>query len=164
LAIKRGFGDASAMNDVLIYNHNSVVRKKDIVIHVGDFSLGKRKQTEELFERLHGQHIVVPGDHDRVLDQIKSGLFEMRPPIFKVEVEGQQIINCHYLMTVWPRSHYGSWHVYAHVHGHLSGIGKTHDAGVDNNNFYPTSFEELKKKMKERPDNINYIRPEDRRQ
>jgi calcineurin-like phosphoesterase family protein len=163
LAKIRGFDDPSAMNEVLIKNSNLVVRPKDVVIHVGDFSLGNKSQTEELLRRLNGYHIIIPGDHDKILSQIKSNLFELRPPIFKVEVEGIQIINCHYIMMIWPRSHFGSWHVFAHTHGRLKGVGKSHDVGVDNNNLFPISFGELKKIMKGKPENINYIKPEDRR-
>lgn len=157
------------INETMISNHNSVVREKDIIIYVGDFSFGHPKQTEELLVRLNGHHIVVPGDHDNIFGRIsprdqKSGrwLFDLRPPILKLSVDNQQIVNCHYLMTVWPKSHYNSWHVYAHVHGHLEGVGKTHDVGVENNDFYPISFTQLKKIMEAKPDNFNYIKPEDR--
>lgn len=163
LAGMRGFPSPSSMNEILITNHNSVVRKKDVVIHAGDFSLGNKYQTEEVLERLNGHHIIVPGDHDRVLEQVDPRLFDLRQPILKTEVEGIQVVVSHFMMTVWARSHYGSWHVHAHVHGHLSGLGKIHDVGVDNNNLYPVSFEDLAAEMAKKPENINYIRPEDRR-
>lgn len=154
---KRGVDDETIMS-----NHNSVVRPKDIVIHVGDVSLGNKDQTIQLFKELNGHHIIVPGDHDRRLGQVaRDNLFDLRPPVLKIQVGDQQIINCHWLMTVWPRSHYNSWHAYAHVHGHLKGVGKTHDVGVDNNNFYPISFTQLKEIMETKPDNFNYIKPED---
>jgi len=155
----------AGIDALMISNHNSVVHPKDIVIHNGDVSLGNKDQTIQLFKELKGHHIVVPGDHDRILEQLSgSNLFDLRPPIFKTKVGDHQIINCHYLMTVWARSHYNSWHTHAHVHGHLSGIGKTYDVGVENNNFYPIPLDELIRIMEKRPNNLNYIIPEARNQ
>ena len=35
---------------------------------------------------------------------------------------------------------------------------KTRDVGVDNNNFYPVSFDQLVEIMKNRPDNFNLVK------
>ena len=50
-------------------------------------------------------------------------------------------------MRVWNKSHYGSWELYGHSHGTLEPIGKQLDVGVDTNNFYPYSFEDIKKRL-----------------
>ena len=60
-------------------------------------------------------------------------------------------------MRVWPRSHYNSWMLYGHSHGMLDPIGKQHDVGVDNNEFYPVSLEQIREIMMGRPDNPNFI-------
>ena len=161
----RPFETLDEMNETLISNSNKLVKNSDIVVHHGDFSLGSPEQTEEILKRLNGHHIVIPGDHDRVLEKlVGSNLFELRLPIFKMERDGQQIIGCHYNMRTWPRSHYNSWHTYAHSHGKLLPVGKSHDVGVDNNSFRPISSGRLSKIMREdRLDNENFIKPEDRR-
>lgn len=52
----------------------------------------------------------------------------------------------------------GSTHmIIGNSHGKLEPIGKQWDIGVDNNNFYPISFEELKQIMDKRPDNPNLV-------
>jgi calcineurin-like phosphoesterase family protein len=61
-------------------------------------------------------------------------------------------------MRVWPRSHYNSWQLYGHSHGRLEPVGKQWDVGVDNNNFYPVSFDQLVEIMKNRPDNFNLVK------
>lgn len=68
-------------------------------------------------------------------------------------------------MLVWPRSHYNSWQLFGHSHGGLSHTnsdnlihGKQMDVGVDTNNFYPYSFEQIQKIMEKRPDNFNLVR------
>lgn len=42
-------------------------------------------------------------------------------------------------------------------HGYLEAIGKSYDVGVDNNNFTPISFDELRVIMDSKPNNFNYI-------
>jgi hypothetical protein len=72
------------------------------------------------------------------------------------------ITLCHWCMRVWPKSHYNSWHLYGHSHGKLPSEGKSHDVGVDNNNFYPLSLIEITKIMKYKPDNFNLVKSEDK--
>jgi len=48
--------------------------------------------------------------------------------------------------------------LHGHSHGGLNPIGKQYDIGVDNNNFYPISYEQLRIIMKDKPDNFNYIK------
>jgi calcineurin-like phosphoesterase family protein len=61
-------------------------------------------------------------------------------------------------MRTWARSHYNSWQLYGHSHGKLEPIGKQWDIGVDNNNYYPVSFDQITEIMKTRPDNPNLIK------
>jgi len=69
-------------------------------------------------------------------------------------IEGQTVVALHYAMRTWPQSHYGSWQVFGHSHGNLPPIGLQWDVGVDNNNFYPVSFDELKIIMEKRKKEI----------
>jgi len=60
-----------------------------------------------------------------------------------IVVEKQEIIN--------------SWQLYGHLHGKLPPIGKQWDIGVDNNNFYPVSFNKICEIMVDRPDDPNFV-------
>jgi calcineurin-like phosphoesterase family protein len=61
-------------------------------------------------------------------------------------------------MRTWEKSHYNSWHLFGHSHGKLPSFGKSFDIGVDTNDFYPYSFDEVKKIMDKLPDNFNLVR------
>lgn len=61
-------------------------------------------------------------------------------------------------MRVWHRSHFNSWQLYGHSHGKLDPVGKQWDVGVDNNGFYPLSFEDIELLMKVRPNNFNLLK------
>ena len=135
---KRPFGSIEEMDNTIINNFNSVVTKKDHTIHVGDFTF---KNPEKYIKQLNGSHTFLRGNHDRWMNK-------QYHEIWCRTIEKQHVVACHYAMRVWNRSHYGSWQVYAHSHGELEPIGLQWDAGVDNNNFYPVSFEELKEIFK----------------
>ena len=62
----------------------------------------------------------------------------------------QVIVLCHYSMQVWDRSNQGSWHLFGHSHGKLSGIGLSFDIGVDCTEFTPLALEQVAEKMEQR--------------
>lgn len=141
----RPFKDVDEMNHTMILNHNEVVSDNDNVVHVGDFALAPKPQVDDIIRQLKGDHIFILGSHDRWLGN--------RYPIQLWErmIDDHCVVACHYAMRVWPKSHYGSWHVYGHSHGNLESLGKSYDVGVDNNNFYPVSFDQLKIIMDDQP-------------
>ena len=150
----RPFTSIKEMDETLIANHNEIVKSDDTVIHAGDFTLAKKHIAQNYISRLSGRHIFIGGSHDYWLGK-KHPL-----QILELTVEKQHIVACHYCLRTWARSHFNSWHVYGHSHGNLQPIGKSWDVGVDNNNFYPVSFERLSEIMKSQPDNPNLIKKE----
>jgi len=145
------------MNDVIVYNWNNKVGPNDIVYILGDFALTSTERTKYFLENLNGKKIFILGDHDKQIWQCRN-YFEEITPLKNIRIMDIPITLCHYCMRVWSKSHYNSWHLYGHSHGHLSPIGKSHDVGVDNNNFAPVSFDEIKTIMDNRPNNANYIK------
>jgi len=141
----RPFTSMDEMVEELIRRHNEVVKNEDVVVHVGDFSFASKKITREIINKLNGTHVFIKGDHDSAIKRIYKNLeyLEIR------KYRDQFIIACHWAMRVWPMSHYGSWQVYGHSHGKLKPQGLQYDVGVDNNNFYPVSFEKLQQIMED---------------
>ena len=114
------------------------------------------KDAYAIIEQLNGGHLFLTGSHDRWLSGAcyrNSGGY-----IWEETIKKQHIVVCHYAMRVWSRSHYGSWQLYGHSHGGLPPVGKQHDIGVDNNDFYPVSFDKIVDIMKDREDSFNLIR------
>jgi len=148
----RPFDNIEEMDSELIKRHNEVVGKNDIIVHAGDFCWlnNSREVHEKYISKLKGNNIILKGSHD---NWMKNNNY-----IFTKMIEGYYIVVCHYAFRVWERSHYNSWNLYGHSHGRLEPVGKQWDIGVDNNNFYPLSFDELKEIMLKRPDNFNLIK------
>lgn len=161
----RPFADLEEMKETLIANSNEVVKPKDTIIHAGDFSMGSVSQTIEIIKRLNGKHIFIVsmmGGHDKVIRKISKehpDLFECVPYVYEIMLYNKHHVTVsHYCMATWPRSHYNSWLCFAHSHCRFQSPGKTHDIGVDCNNFYPLSDIQLIDIMNKKPDNPNYIK------
>lgn len=160
----RPFADVEEMDEALIANHNSIVRKGDRVIHAGDTCWYKRyydknpnnKDVASYINRLNGTHVFLKGSHDYWMPKNKS------VQIWEKMIDGHYLVVCHYAMHTWARSHFNSWHLYAHSHKDLKLSGKRHCISVENTNFFPLSFDQVKEIMIDKSDNPNFIKPEDR--
>ena len=150
----RPFKNAHEMNKVLVANHNEVVGEGDTTIHVGDFAwTNKKEEAYSIVHKLNGKHIFLRGSHDRWMRNS-----DFHHEIWEKNINGVYIVACHYAMRTWPRSHWNSIHLFGHSHGKLEGMGRSMDVGVDTNNFYPYSLDEILEIMKTRPDNKGLIR------
>lgn len=137
----RPFDSWSEMNDEIIRKHNERVSENDVVYHLGDFTLKEKKFAESVISQLNGKHIFIKGSHDYWNKDL--------PFLIEVEARSCYLVLCHYAMLTWPRSHYGSIQLFGHSHGKLGSQypKKQMDVGVDTNNFYPYSLDEIINKM-----------------
>lgn len=60
----RPFKDSKEMNEYIVNKWNSIVRKDDIVYHLGDVGFGSTDELKELVGRLNGTKILIRGNHD----------------------------------------------------------------------------------------------------
>ena len=148
------------MDAAMVERWNSVIKDRDTVYHLGDFTLGNYDQFMSFIHRLNGNIRILPGSHDhrwlrdfepsdrvRVIDPLISVEF----PEIMVDKRPQVIVMCHYSMRVWDKSHYGAYQLFGHSHGKLKGIGRSMDVGVDTNNFFPHSLEDIHQRLKDVP-------------
>ena len=135
----RGFTSVDEHDSELIRRHNERVSKGDIVVHVGDFTLKNAAFAADIIRQLNGEHIFIKGSHDYWL---KNG-----HEIWEKKIGDTYVVACHYAFRVWSRSHYGSLLAFGHSHGRLPEWPGSWDVGVDNNDLYPVSLDELKEKI-----------------
>lgn len=137
----RPFNDVDEMDRVIIARHNKLVGQDDTVYHLGDFTLVPDPKAVEskYVSKLNGKHVFLIGSHDHWLDE------ETHRRMLDIKLRGQKITLCHYLMQSWHCSHHGSWQLFGHHHGHFNGLKNQYDVGVDNNDFYPVSIEEIER-------------------
>jgi calcineurin-like phosphoesterase family protein len=147
----RPFSSVEEMDETMVQRWNERVRPGDLVYHLGDFALKQtREQTQRVHERLNGTIYLLEGNHESNALAIKRRFLHVTE-YKKIDIGGQKIVLFHYPIRSWDGIFKGSWHLYGHVHGLLPSFGKSFDIGVDNHNFYPLSFEEVREYMSTRP-------------
>ena len=145
----RPFGSLDEMNEKLIENWNSVVKKGDMVYHLGDFAITWGKDTEKInavLERLNGQVQLICGNHDR--DDAKAANFAWAGDYKSIRIDRQKIVLFHYPIMSWHHIGKGAWHLHGHCHGNLTrSFGKMMDVGTMNHEYRPISFDEVSEAM-----------------
>lgn len=152
----RPFNTLQEMDDELIHNWNITINKNDIIYVLGDFAW---KHWDKYANRLKGIKYLIKGNHDKRSNKfyIESCGFNSVSMLLNIRINKQPITLCHYAMRVWDKSHFNAWHLYSHSHGRLRPMGKSYDIGVDNNSFFPISFEKIEEIMNNLPNNPNFI-------
>ena len=153
---RRPFKTVDDMNETLISNWNKVVGANDIVFHLGDFCLGDSAKWNGILDRLNGKICLILGNHDmRNFRKSYTGRFESVAIQMDIEADGQKIFLNHYPFLCYEGSYDDTWQLFGHVHTSKYNIGKDaprlgmifptqYDAGVDNNDFAPVSFAQVK--------------------
>ena len=166
----RPFNDVEQMNETLINNWNCVVSKDDTVFHLGDFCLGGAAEWTRLLDRLNGKIYLILGNHD--LKNIRQGFiqrFEHVSMQMFITVDKQKIYLSHYPFLCFEGGYKEVWQLFGHVHTRKNNTGidaerlqylypTQYDVGVDNNDFKPVSFEEVKSIIDRQVNNVNCYR------
>jgi calcineurin-like phosphoesterase family protein len=104
---------------------------------------------------------LIEGNHDSKILRSREfrNQFNGIYPIYELEVQDsdayrskQKITLLHYAMRVWNKSHRGAWHLYGHSHGTLPDDPNSlsFDVGVDANQYFPISYQQVKARMKQK--------------
>lgn len=157
----RPFGNVEEMNETLIQNWNMVVKPDDIVFHLGDFAFGGSAIWNTTLDQLNGDIILIQGNHDR--KNLRQGFvkkFLGVYPQLQILVEDQSIYLNHYPFLCYGGVYRSNpvWQLFGHVHSGPYSTSKDterlvnlfptqYDVGVDNNYYYPVSFNEVKDKI-----------------
>lgn len=152
----RPFKDVNEMNETLIANWNRVVGADDIVFHLGDFCFGNSTEWTSILNRLNGKIYLILGNHD--IQNLKRGCcdgFEAILMQMYIEIGKQTIYLNHCPFLCYGGAYKDTWQLFGHVHTRENNTGidaprlhmlfpTQYDVGVDNNNFTPVSFNQVK--------------------
>lgn len=169
---QRPFENVEEMNNILIQNWNSVVRENDIIFHLGDFGFLSRKFWYETVSKLNGQKHLILGNHDlRNWPSHRSlVLFESVNQQAIIKIDNRKVILNHYPLLCFDGMYKdydnATFNLFGHVHsnpnidledsGRLQYLCPFHyDVGVDNNNYYPISWEDIKLKIRNQYEQSN---------
>ena len=156
---QRPFSCTEEMDDALIANWNRVVGKDDIIFHLGDFAMGGSAEWSRLLQKLNGKIYLILGNHD--MKTIGAGFSRLEGVAMQmlINVKGQRIYLNHYPFLCYGGAYRNTWQLYGHVHTGPANRGldaprlkmmlpTQYDVGVDNNNYIPVSFEQVKRSIR----------------
>lgn len=121
----RGFCDQQEMNEYMIRQWNSRVRKNDEVVVLGDLSMEKWEKTKKILDRLKGKIYLIQGNHDRFLKdkEFEDSRFQWIKPYAEMHDNGRKVVLCHYPVFCYNGQNRLSKHgnpktymLYGHVH------------------------------------------------
>ena len=124
----RGFRDEQDMNEYMIHQWNSRVRKNDEVVVLGDLSMENWEKTKEVLDQLRGKIYLIQGNHDRF---VKDKNFDASRFIWvrsyaEMHDNGRKIILSHYPVLCYNGQNRLSKHgnpktfmLHGHVHDTL---------------------------------------------
>lgn len=160
---ERPFNSVEEMDNAIIERWNSKVGKDDIVFHLGDFAFASNKRWQDLIYKLNGKIYLILGNHDitrwpgtytmQLFDRVENQM------MLKIDNKYKVYLN-HFPFLCYDGTYRNpedcTIQLHGHVHQRIGDIGKDaqrlqyrfpyqYDVGVDNNNFYPISWEEILK-------------------
>lgn len=148
----RHFTNTESMNKGLIKNWNKTVSKTDEVYILGDVTMKGSNYANTVLSCLNGKKYLIKGNHDNFLGQasFNKSIFQWVKDYYELEYKNEKFILCHYPIEVWNGCHKGTIHLHGHLHSkeeynyeNLNKGLKRFDVGVDANNMYPISIEDI---------------------
>ncbi len=151
----RSFQSLKEMNDTIIDRLNSRVRAEDELRMQGDVAFGNVNDFYELRKRINCRNIhLIYGNHDHKIRQDRGlrELFVTTKDYDELRIGREHLVLSHYAMIVWHKNGRGAIQLYGHSHGSLpEPPGRQFDVGVDCNDFYPWSLDEVLAKALAKP-------------
>lgn len=173
---QRPFKDVEEMDNVIIENILSTLKKGDNLYFLGDISARAdlaRGQVDKILKRKINLFWII-GNHDRDIikksfkDETKISFYDS----LVIKREHTIIHMNHMPMLTWEKSFYNSFHLYGHIHNlspELNEVnkrqtGKTLNVNVEFNNYKPYSLHDIFDIMSKKGDNWDYLLLKERRE
>lgn len=167
---KRPFSSIEEHDKALIQNWNNTVGQDDTVFHLGDFAYGNSQFIANIIKQLNGNIILIKGNHD--LKNINPTLYNMFSDVVyqaRILIDKQTVYLNHFPFLCFDHGDINLYknnyniQLFGHVHsGPLTSskdvsrlnilFPTQYDVGVDNNNYTPISWADVKNKIKQQID------------
>ena len=148
----RPFENVEDMDYKLIKNWNKVIKDKDDIFILGDFSFYHDKvKNKEILDKLKGKKHLILGNHDYDNVVPKECFIEI-VPYKELKYNKNFLVLSHYPILSWNKKHRDSIHLFGHVHNDNLGEYEKqncYNVGVDNNNSAPISINFIIERFKQ---------------
>lgn len=148
----RPFATVDEMDECMLENWNSVVKKGDKVYHLGDVFMGDKTRFTKLWPKLNGSKNLIVGNHDDIKYLSSGGFFNKIYLERKFKDEGLHLSH----IPLHPSQHEtgapGSGNFLCNIHGHIHGnpapLGRYINLSVEAINYTPVAFEDVTARAK----------------
>lgn len=136
--------------DLIIRNWKEIVKRDDVVLHLGDVTFKDRDHWMDRIEKLPGRIFFIKGNHDhsKTVKRLKNFGWTLVDP-FVQEIDGTKIFFSHY-----PNTDVAEWSLNIHGHIHNNDYSTEFLMGVPPQNKYFNASIEV---MDYRPQKLNTI-------
>ncbi|MGL4739418.1 MAG: hypothetical protein ACRC41_01225 [Sarcina sp.] len=150
----RPFLNVIEMNEYMIENWNSEVKKNDDVYIIGDIAFGKNT-LKKYITRLNGKKHLILGNHDNVIlkkvdRNILEKCFVEITQYKEIKDNGRDVILFHYPIMEWNKKRYGAYHIHGHIHNRVDKVQEyskeiknMFNVGVDIIGYNPVTLNQL---------------------
>jgi len=143
-------------NEDIVKAWNSVIKKHDVVLHLGDLSMTNKETTSGWTKRLRGRKYLILGNHDNhsVSWYADCGFTVIPPALYfvKDKYENRKYI-CFTHEPIKPLPE-GWFNIHGHLHGDnhrgIKTTGKHFDVGVDAIGYQPVPLYSLLASIKKK--------------
>ena len=140
----RGYPNPIIMNQDIISRHNSVVKPKDTVYHIGDVTFNSDiKLIKNILIQLNGTHILILGNHDNCnpFEFIEAGFRSVHTSL-ELEIDAYKVILAHdpCIWTVVPKR---TIFICGHIHNLFRSIPDKLVVNAGVHDFFPISFKQV---------------------
>lgn len=155
--VRPEFTDVDHMDEIMINNHNSVVKPEDKVYFLGDVSFGNVTKFENIMRRLNGKKRLILGNHDMFDIQIYARHFGKIGSWRSFGEFSKPFVCCHYPLhsdSFSERKGKPGWCVHGHIHrntvkqsGSQVPDKRYINVCVEMRNYTPVHIDDLLKEM-----------------
>lgn len=141
------FKTVEEMDNEMITLWNNTIKPEDTIYNLGDVCFSRSKERiASILEQLNGHHHLILGNHDQTIANnmdyflnrtkaINGKNYPLLSSISRyreIKIENNIFILFHYPIQEWNKGHYGSIHLYGHLHNNLAPLkGKAINVGLD---------------------------------
>ena len=115
---QRPFASLEEMEETIVTNWNAAVQPGDTVYILGDFCWDKTEEWLRILRRLHGQKVLIRGNHDpRQYPEELQREFVSISDYQEIRDNGRHVILCHYPILFYQHSSDPNYYMLCgHVH------------------------------------------------
>lgn len=140
----RPFSNLEEMHEYMVNQWNSVVRPEDFVYHLGDVTFQYHRSFNSLMHELNGHKRLIVGNHDKIIQLVKSGHFE------KIELwKGfkEEDFTCTHIPLNLAHLRDGHFNVHGHLHQRFAADPHYINVCCETVDYKPVNIEWIKKEI-----------------